>query len=61
MVQDWKQFLSQDEDGLDTIRKYVRTGRPWGADQWVKTLEHQLGRQLLPKKGGWPKGRDRKP
>ena len=60
MVPDWACFIRQDDDDLDHIRRHVRTGRPWGAVEWLKGLEPQVGRALLPRTGGWPKGRPRK-
>jgi putative transposase len=62
MVKDWRRFLRGDEarTEVDTIRQHVRTGRPWGATPWVKKLEGRLGRPLLPRIGGWPRGRSRK-
>jgi putative transposase len=62
MVKDWRRFLRNDEarTEVDTIRRHVRTGRPWGTEPWVKKLERRLGRPLLPRRGGWPRGRSRK-
>ena len=59
MVPDWAQFVRAEEDSLELIRRHVRTGRPWGTPEWIGALEHQLGRRLLPRTGGWPKGRPR--
>ena len=61
MAPDWGKLLHQEEEEqLDRIRRYVRTGRPCGNEEWIKTLEKQLGRTLLSRKSGWPKGRLRK-
>jgi len=55
----WEQILTEDDSQIDTVRRHVRTGRPWGTDTWVATLEQQLGRPLRARQGGWPKGRSR--
>jgi hypothetical protein len=59
-VPDWGQFLRDHDEALDTIRRHVRTGRPWGTAEWVRDWEQRLQRPLLPRRGGWPKGRLRK-
>ena len=59
LVPDWADFLRDEEAHLDVIRRHVRTGRPWGAVAWIRQREQQLGRSLLPRRGGWPKGRAR--
>jgi putative transposase len=59
MVSDWRQFLCTEEEHLESIRRHVRTGRPWGTTDWIWAVEQQLGRPLLPRRGGWPKGRPR--
>ncbi len=57
MVGDWKNFLAEEqEETLDDIRKYERTGRPLGTAGFVEGLELELGRKLKRKKPG-PKGR----
>jgi putative transposase len=63
LVADWRQFLRGDEDSIEmvTIERHSRTGRPWGMEAWVRKLEKRMGRPLMPRKGGWPKGRLRKP
>ena len=55
----WEQILTEDDPQIDTVRRHVRTGRPWGSEAWVAALEQQLGRPLRLKQGGWPKGRSR--
>ena len=59
LVPDWASFLHDGENHLDVIRRHVRTGRPWGTVAWIRQREQQLGRSLLPRRGGWPKGRAR--
>lgn len=59
LAPDWHQVLADDERDLEDLRRHVRTGRPWGSEAWVTTLEQQLGRPLRPRRGGWPKGRSR--
>lgn len=60
LAPDWVRVLEDREEELAKIRRHVRTGRPWGTDAWVRQLEEQVGRPLLPRTGGWPKGRSRK-
>ena len=61
MAPDWTHLLQQEDDQeLAAIRRHVRTGRPWGTERWVKGLERRVGRALLPRKSGWPKGKRRK-
>jgi putative transposase len=51
MVKDWRHFLRGDEarTEVETIRRHVRTGRPWGTDLWIKKMEKRLGRRLVPR------------
>ncbi|MHC4501785.1 MAG: hypothetical protein ACYTFI_00645 [Planctomycetota bacterium] len=42
------------DDGL-----FLATGRPLGETEFVRDLERRTGRRLVPRKGGWPKGRKR--
>ena len=58
LVPDWRGFLAQglDENDREAIRKSERTGRPLGADRFVKRLERRLGRPLARGKPG-PKPR----
>jgi len=60
LAPDWARVLQDAELPLDVIRRHVRTGRPWGTPDWVRGLEQRLGRPLLPRHGGWPKGRTRR-
>ncbi len=62
LVDEWGTFLA---DGVDELRakrleKHVRTGRPCGSAGFVRMLEKKTGRELAPRKRGWPKGRRRK-
>lgn len=56
-IGDWEAFLrlSLDEEELATLRRHQRTGRPLGSHDFLRTLEKQLRRVLLPRKRG-PKG-----
>ena len=62
LVRDWKRFVrgQQDTGEGEAIERHARTGRPWGTEAWVSRLENRLGRVLIPRRGGWPKGRPRK-
>ncbi|MBI2061244.1 MAG: transposase [Nitrospirae bacterium] len=61
MESDWAAFLKGEENPaeLEGIRTSGRTGRPLGDLVWVRRWEKKLGRVLLPRKRGWPKGRPR--
>ena len=51
---DWQGLLrdESDEEELEGIRLHQRTGRPLGSDGFVRRLEEELGRQLLPRRPG---------
>ena len=53
-VPDWAAYLAENlEDArLEKLRRHARTGRPLGAEAWVRSLEHRLGRALAPGKPG---------
>ncbi len=53
-VDDWREFLKGglDEATLKTLRRHSRTGRPLGAEAFVKRLERRLGRELRARKPG---------
>jgi putative transposase len=53
-VEDWRAFLGAplDTEALEAIRSGERTGRPRGADSFVKRLEKVLGRPLAKAKPG---------
>jgi putative transposase len=58
-VPDWRSHLSApDADGLsEQLQLHSRTGRPLGADEFVKGIETRLGRTLRPRKPG-PRPKD---
>ena len=41
---------------IERMEKHLRSGRPLGDEGFVKELERHLGRTLLPRKPGPPKG-----
>lgn len=52
----YREFLSgEDKDIESSIRKATSTGRPFGTDEFIKSLEEILDRDLLPKKAGRPR------
>lgn len=55
---DFEAFLNQDEDlqAIGSLRKSKSTGRPVGADDWIRDLEATLGRPLARARTG-PKPR----
>ena len=59
-VVSWRMFLEQADaaDDLDPLRANTHTGRPLGAPEFVKSLEHALHRSLVPRKGGRPRSPD---
>ena len=65
-VSDWSAYLrDENEAEVDDLRRRTRTGRPWGAEAFIKKLESSLGRILHPRKRGrkpkaTPKKRARK-
>ena len=60
LAPDWAAVLAEEPEQLPVIRRHVQTGRPWGSEAWSRDLEKQLHRAVLPRRGGWPKGRPRK-
>ena len=57
-VPDWRAFLAggMEEETLAAIRGNMRTGRPLGAESWLKKMEKLLGRGLRKAKPGPKKG-----
>jgi putative transposase len=53
----WRKFLERAEavDDVEPLRANTHTGRPLGAPEFVKGLEHALHRSLAPRKGGRPR------
>ena len=61
-VDDWATYLGEGtgEAMVKVLEKHLSTGRPMGDDDFVRSLGSRVGRDLVPKKRGWPKGRERK-
>ena len=59
MVDDWRQYLYENEEAWDLIRRHERTGRPLGSPRFVADLEEMTGRELAKKKPG-PKPKKKK-
>ena len=57
MIADWRGFLvsARPEGEIEELRKYARTGRPLGNEEFLERLEGLVARLLKPKKGGRPK------
>src|SRR5439155_5623844 len=52
-IKDWSEWLKIEDDRMDHfIRRQTKLGRPIGSDDFIKRLEVQTGRQLLPRKRG---------
>jgi putative transposase len=49
-VSDWQSCL--DESEAESFRRHERTGRPLGAENFIRALELMHGRTLLPQKRG---------
>jgi putative transposase len=49
-IGDWRAWLSQglEDDELELLRERTSTGRPCGAPDFVRELEHRSGRRLRP-------------
>jgi len=59
---DWREFVSdEDSADVDQIRRHTHTGRPLGADAFVRSMERELHRPLAPRKGGRPSTRGLEP
>ena len=60
---EWREFLSDaGEDGdAEQIRRHTHTGRPLGAEAFVRSMEQELQRPLAPRKGGRPSKRGVEP
>ena len=54
LVPDWKQYVQREcsRTEVERLRRHERTGRPLGAEAFVRKLERLLGRPLLPRKAG---------
>ena len=48
----WRSHLRGEQEHVDFLRRKTRTGRPCGAEAFVRTIESQTGRDLTPKKPG---------
>ena len=55
----WRDFLglADADQEIELLRANTHTGRPLGAADFVKGLEHTLHRSLAPQKGGRPRKR----
>ena len=54
IVEDWSEWLAEDEDAAltDRIRQRTNTGRPCGSPAFVERLEGLIGRTLRPARRG---------
>ena len=61
-AREWRRFLSDGVEEIEAKRIEARmsSGLPLGTEEFVKGLEEETGRVLVPQTGGWPKGRSRK-
>lgn len=49
----YRDFLREEDKEIESvIRKVTSTGRPLGAERFIKRLEKMLQRDILPKKAG---------
>lgn len=56
-VSDWKEFLRQEPDDDDELRRETRTGRPLGSAAFIEALEQSTGRELRRRPPGRPHGK----
>ncbi len=56
----WTEYLAAAVEEAETgaIRQSTHSGRPLGTPEFVKTLERNLKRSLLPQRGGRPRKKD---
>jgi len=60
-VGNWRSYLGKEDEKLSKgIETHLKTGRPLGSASFLKKVELLLNRNLVPRKGGWPKGKKRK-
>jgi len=62
LVEDWRGFLAggMGAGAAAELEKHLSTGRPLGSEGFVRRVEKLIGRELMPRKRGWRKGRKRK-
>ena len=52
-IPNWSEWLKiEDAKANELIRRNTRTGRPLGSNEFLRRLEHQTGRTLLPRRRG---------
>jgi len=52
-IENWSNWLrNEDLNANDLIRRHTQTGRPLGREEFLRRLENQSGRKLLPQKRG---------
>ncbi len=51
-VTHWDEYLSDDPEDIDDVRKCTRTGRPCGGDEFIRYAESVTGRRLAKAKPG---------
>lgn len=51
-IQNWEEYLGQQDEDEDLLRKHGRTGRPLGEESFIKELEIKTGRVLIKQKPG---------
>ena len=53
-IPDWGGFLQEkiDQETMATIRRHTQTGRPCGSWEFIRMLEAQTGRELIPRRAG---------
>ena len=51
-VDDWRTLLKVPNEDFSGIRRHTRTGRPWGEEGFLASVENMLGRKLRKKNPG---------
>ena len=54
-IDDWQEYLSEQDHNIEKLRMNTRTGRPIGGVGFVKKAEKIVNRVLRPGKAGRPK------
>lgn len=55
VVENWEEFLGRDPLEIELLRKKVRTGRPYGSEEFIHKVERLTGRRLRPLPAGRPR------
>jgi putative transposase len=54
-IDDWQEYLSEQDSDIEKLRLNTRTGRPIGGESFVEKAEKIVSRVLRPGKAGRPR------